>query len=118
MTRPLARRLLAQAAAITMAAFAGVAALTVTAAPAQAHGGFGCTVSNFRSDTVNVRSAPSTSAGIVATLVRNDSAVSECHFHRYTGYYSCFGHPTDNSWVYVYEDGRYGYVGWRCVTGP
>jgi len=124
MSRFRARRLLASAAAITMAATTSLIGFAVTATPASADGGFGCTVTNNRSsDIVNVRQSPSASAStpIVATLTFRDSAVSECHFHRHYlagSRYRCFGNPEDNTWVRVYEDGQYGYVGWRCVTGP
>lgn len=127
MTRPLVRRLLAHAAAITLAATTGLVTLTVTSAPAHADGALSCTVSNQRTtDSIRVRAQASTSSATVAWLVARvgsniDSAKSECHYHSWFGtgtHYTCFGHPTDNKWVRVQEDGVIGYVAWRCVTGP
>ena len=127
MTRPLTRRLLAQAAAITLAATTGLVTLAVTSGPAHADGALTCRVSNNRTtDSIRVRAQASINSDTVAWLVARvgtniDSAQSACHYHSWFGAgtnYSCFGHPTDNKWVRVLEDGVYGYVGWRCVTGP
>lgn len=80
----------------------------------------GCTVWNNKGDSVKVRALPNANPGttVVGYLYPGWGVASVCKSQP-GGSYSCFGN-SGNEWVRVLRtDGStWGYVGWRCVTGP
>lgn len=85
--------------------------------------GYPCRVANLRNDTVNVRFDPNITSRVIYQLYPGYSLPSKCYYLRHSyspnNWYSCFGHPRDNTWVTVSVPGHLiGFVGWRCVTGP